>query len=119
MRWLRPRWRRVWRLPWLRRWRVWWLPRLRRRRLPWLRRLRVRWLLVRWLRWLRGLCDWRGLLRLLGGVPLVLRRALQGLRTEPVFVGDQDVGRGAFAAALALDHFLDDERGRTTGNQHR
>jgi len=67
-----PRWRRVRRLPWLRRWRVCWLPRLRRR-LPW-RRL-WRWLLFRWLlrvrglRWLRG---WRGLLRILGSVPLVL-----------------------------------------------
>jgi hypothetical protein len=60
------------RLPWLRRGRVRWLPRLPR--LPWLRRL-WRWLLFRWLLWMRGLRwlrGWRGLLRILGSVPLVL-----------------------------------------------
>ena len=66
-----PRRRRVRRLPRLRRWRVCWLPGLRRGRVRWLprlRRLRGRWLLVRWLRG-GGL---RGLLRILGSVPLVL-----------------------------------------------
>src|SRR5580704_5137030 len=72
--WLRrlPRWWRVRRLPWLRRRRVRWLPRLRRR-LPWLRLWR--WFLFRWLlrvRGLRRLRGWRGLLRILGSVPLVL-----------------------------------------------
>jgi hypothetical protein len=71
----------------LRRFRVWWLPRLRR-----LRRLRGRWLLVWWLRrlrWLRGLCGlrgWRGLLRLLGSLPFVLRRALQFFGPEAVLL---------------------------------
>jgi hypothetical protein len=49
------------------------LRRLRVRRLR-VRRLRLRRLGVRWL-----VREWRGLLRLVGSVPLVLRRALQGL----------------------------------------
>jgi hypothetical protein len=47
------------------------------------------------------------------------RCVLQRFPAQPVFVGDQDVGRGAFGAALPVDHFLDDERGRATGNQYR
>ena len=90
-----PRWRRVWRLPWLRWWRVCWLPRLRRvPRLPWLRRLRVRWHLVRWLRGLRGLRGLgRGLLRILGSVPLVLsptkRADVTVSRSLPVYPDEQ------------------------------
>src|ERR1700723_1830930 len=97
--WLRrmPRLRRVRRLPWLRRRRVRWLPRLRRR-LPWLGLWG--WAFFWWLLWGAGVArvrGWRGLLRILGSVPLVLgprekrdcdgRRITSGLPQQSDSVG--------------------------------
>jgi hypothetical protein len=129
-----PRWRRWRRLPRWRRLRRW--PRLPRLwRLSGLRRwrwLRVRWILVRWLRGLRGL------LPILGSVPLVLiadaspaRRTLQNASPARRGAEPGTVGRGGEGSGSAMGNYTSGDRTasrfaakqsigpRTNGSMHK